>query len=91
VRLGQQSELTTKLFLNVTPCATSSCSTVGIAQSVSQRWSSVSTTTMFGRSLLRAEAAGMARPAPAHAATSARASAVTPAQYALRLSISPPR
>jgi hypothetical protein len=91
VRLGQHSELTTKLFVNVTPCATSSRSTVGIAESVSQRWSSVSTTTIFGRSLVRAEAAGAARPAPAHAAKSASASAVTPAKYARRLSISPPQ
>src|SRR6185437_2144989 len=47
-RLGQQSELVTNAFVNVTPWSTSRRRTTGIDQSVSQRWSSVRMRTMFG-------------------------------------------
>src|SRR5918992_1059537 len=64
-RLGQQSEFTTNPFENVTPCPTSSRRTFGIAASVSQRWSSVRTSTMLGRASACAAAPGAARPASA--------------------------
>ncbi len=49
-RLGQQSGLTANAFVNVTPWPPSSLSTVGMTDAtVSQRWSSVRTSTMFGR------------------------------------------
>ena len=44
------------------PFATSSDRTVGIAQSVSQRWSSVRINTMSGRWLVTAAGAGSRRP-----------------------------
>src|SRR4029453_1914647 len=88
-RLGQQSGLATKLFVKVTPYATSSFCTVGIVRSVSQRWSSVSTRTTFGGLPVRAAAVGVPSPAPSHAATRASASASTPIRYLLR-SIAPP-
>jgi hypothetical protein len=47
-REGQQSGLTTNAFEKVTPFATSSARTVGIAQSVSHRWSSVTMRTTLG-------------------------------------------
>src|SRR6185437_1541849 len=47
-RLGQQSELVTNAFVNVTPWSTSRRRTTGIDHSVSQRWSSVRMRTMLG-------------------------------------------
>src|SRR5512144_836234 len=88
-RLGQQSGLATKLFVNVTPCATSERLTVRIAQSVSQRWSSVRTRTMLGGLAARAAAVGVPSPAPSHAARRASASASTPTRYLPRRSIAP--
>jgi hypothetical protein len=41
--------LTTSAFVKVTPFATGSLWTVGMAESVSKRWSSMRTTTMLGR------------------------------------------
>lgn len=49
VRLGQQSGSTTKAFSKVTPLSTIWLSTVGMFDSSSQRWSSVSSRTMLGR------------------------------------------
>src|SRR5207247_3823477 len=47
-RLGQQSELTTNMFVKSTPCSTSSDRTFGMAHRVSHRWSSARMNTMFG-------------------------------------------
>src|SRR5438132_5340016 len=47
-RLGQHRELTRKALANVMPWATRSRCTIGMAHSVSHRWSSVRTSTMLG-------------------------------------------
>src|SRR5438093_11382472 len=56
VRLGQQSESGTNAFVNSTPFWISSEFTVGIAESVSQRWSSVRIITTLGCPAARATA-----------------------------------
>jgi hypothetical protein len=48
-REGQQSGKLAKLLLKVTPAPASFRSTIGITRIVSTAWSSVITTTMFGR------------------------------------------
>jgi hypothetical protein len=87
-RAGQHSGFTAKAFVNVTPFSTSSSVTVGIAQSVSQRWSSVATRTMFGGSVVCA-AAGVAKARRVASTTKttaavARRAAVTPRQGSVR-------
>src|SRR5688572_23075497 len=76
-RLGQQRAFTTNAFVNVTPRPTRSRCTVGIAPSVSKRWSSVRTKTMFGR---------VAAAAPLTAESSA-----TPTMSSANMRWTPPR
>jgi hypothetical protein len=55
--LGQHRGFVTNAFLNVTPLATSSDCTVGMNRNVSRRWSSVRTSTTFGRAYADADKA----------------------------------
>ncbi len=57
-RLGQQIGFTTKASGKLAPRSTSSRCTVGMAQSVSKRWSSVTTRTIVGGSAGSAAAGG---------------------------------
>ncbi len=62
VRLGQHSGFSTNAFVNVVPRTASWWRTIGMAHRVSQRWSSVSTSTMFGGA--SAATVGTAAPPP---------------------------
>src|SRR5678815_2391768 len=78
-RLGQHSGLDTYPFSNEMPFVTSSAFTVGIAQSVSHRWSSVRISTMLGGGASRvtdATAVGELDPPPSTGSTDTSAQPV---------------